>query len=86
MWITLTCGAALSSLRRRLREVDIDDVVVADPSWAPHGIEEIHAAAHLGGATAQLFQQRELDASRGDCGVVDADLALDRDRSRAGRT
>ena len=85
VWITLTCGAALSSLRRRFERCT-STTWLSPTHRAPHGVEEILAGAHLGRATAQLFEQRELDAGGGDFGVVDADLApTEVDHERAER-
>ena len=61
-------------------------MVVADPLRTPHGVEEILAGAHLGRATTELLEQRELDPGGGDLFVIDTDFtSTEIDHERAER-
>ena len=64
----------------------VDDVRVADPVRAPDRLEQVVAGSDLGRPAAEVFEQRELDASGRHFGVVEADLvASGVDRQRAER-
>ena len=64
--------------------MDVDEVVVADPRLAPHGVDELAAIPHHTGPRSQRGEDVELGAGQRDQLTVQEDLAAgDVDRQRA---
>ena len=62
-------------LLAQVRDVDVDDVVVAEPVLTPHGVEQLTASQHLAGIGGELVEQIELDLGEVDRLAAQFDLA-----------
>ena len=68
-------GCPVVQLAAQVRQVDVDDVVVADPVLAPDRAQQFLAGADVTGVLAEVAEEVELDAGEVDDGVVDPGLA-----------
>ena len=76
----------VGELAAQVGDVDVDEVVVAEPVRAPHALEQLRAAerdARLGG---ERVEQVELDPGQLERGAVERDLAGERVDASASRT
>lgn len=71
----LGAGGCLVELATQVRQVHIHDVAVTNPARSPDGIKQFFTCAHFGGATAELLEQREFDASGLSFFVINTDFA-----------
>ena len=71
----LGVGCCLVELAAQVGQVHIHDVAVTDPTRSPDSIKQFLTCAHFSGATAELLEQRELDASGLCFFVINTDFA-----------
>ena len=80
----LGAGRYRFKLAAQVRKVDVHNVAVTDPARSPDGIKQFVTRTHLGGAAAELLEEREFDASGLRFFVINTDLtAAEVDGQRA---